>query len=66
MSNPSPVRTIERLGKHHGSGEYRVIVNGEIFSGKTEDEAISTAVIHLLRDFYTVTINTHPPLDPTP
>jgi len=63
MNSPA-TRTIERLGKNHGLNCYRVQVNGQIFSGKTERLAIAEATIWLLEQFHTVTINTTPPLEP--
>jgi hypothetical protein len=61
-----PIRTIERLGKHHGLDCFRVSVNDQIFSGDTEHQAIAEATIWILEQFHTVTINTTPPLEPTP
>lgn len=57
-----PLRTIYRLGKHHGSGDYRVAVADDIYTGKTEPEAVTSAVMDILKKNGTTTISITPPL----
>jgi len=59
----APSATIERKGRHHGTGLLRVAVGNEVFSGKTESHAIAAATIHILTQFKDgVLIRVEPPL----
>lgn len=52
----TPLHLVERLGKHHGSGEYRVRIHAEIFSGATETEALGKAMASILGSGQTIQV----------
>lgn len=52
----TPLYLVERLGLHHGTGEWRVRVHADIFSGATEIEAMGKAMMALIGDGQTVNL----------
>lgn len=52
----TPLYLIERLGLHHGTGEWRVRVHADIFSGATEIEAMGKAMMALIGDGQTINV----------